>query len=83
VPIKEEEEEGGCIKEEDNDHLFDPDDGVARSRLQPDPTILYPTSTPTCTGTGGVKGSGRGGTRRRCKSSTSLHRVLDMPKDVD
>jgi len=49
VPVKEEEEEGGCIEEEDNDHLFDPDDGVVRSRSQPDPAILYPTSTPTCT----------------------------------
>jgi len=80
VPVKEEEEEeGGCIKEDDN-CPFDPDDGIAQSRSQPDPTILYPTSTPTRTG--GVEG-GRGGARRRRKSSATLHWVLDMPKDMD
>jgi len=89
VPVKEEEEEEGCIEEEedgdDDDRPFDPDNGVARPRSQPDPAILYPTSTPTRTGTGGVEGGGRGGARRRRKSSAISHqgRSLVMPPSDD
>jgi len=99
VPVKEEEEEeGGCIEDDDDDdddddRPFDPDDGVARPRSQPGSAILYPTSTPTRTGTGGAGaggvegggGGGRGGARRRRKSSASSHqrRSLVMPPSDD